>query len=163
MQKKLDEAMRYQERALAIMENVLGADHVNIGLTTNNLGDLARQRGDCKTGVQHLTRSLSILEKLGPTHPYVAMPLINRAHCLVDLGQHREAVTDGERAMAILASHEGDPAQLAEAKFATAKGLWETDRKRARTLATEAAKTFEAAGPAGAAMLAEIVAWREKH
>jgi hypothetical protein len=38
--------------------------------------------------------------------------------------------------------------------------LWNTDRKRARALADEAAKVFAAAGTAGAAMLAEIEAWR---
>jgi tetratricopeptide (TPR) repeat protein len=163
VQRKLDEATRYFERALDILIEVHGPEHPNVGTTVSNLGHLARDRGDCRTAVTHYTRAASIIEKLGANHPYVAFALIGRAHCHVELDQATAAIPDAERAIEILKTH-ADPMPLAEARFALAKGLWASkqDRRRARALAKQARDTLVAAGPAGAAAVAEIDAWLAK-
>ena len=155
---RLDEATPYFERAVKILEDVHGPDDVNVGLTTHNLGELARGRKDCATAVVHYARALAIFEKLGP-NPYIAYPLVGRAHCRVELETPRDGIADGERALAILGPV--DPAQAAEARFALARALWaaKQDRPRAQLLANEARKALAAAGPAGAAVLAEVDAW----
>ncbi|HEY5921347.1 MAG TPA: serine/threonine-protein kinase [Kofleriaceae bacterium] len=165
LRKNFDEATRYLERAVKIFEEINGPDHPNVGLTINNLGELARDRRDCATAVTHYTRAVTILTKQGASHPYVAYPLVGRTQCLVELGKAGDAIADGERAVAILGAHAGDPTHIAEARFALARALWDAarDRGKARKLAREARTAFAAAGAGGAAKLAEIDAWLAKH
>jgi serine/threonine-protein kinase len=160
----MDDATRDLTRALAIFEEVLGPDHPQVGLTLNNLGEFARDRKDCATAVPLYTRALGILEKLGPTHPYVAIPVVGRAQCYVDLGRPKDAIADAQRAVDIFTKQGGDPAQLAEAQFALARALWAagTDRARALQLAADARKGFAAAGVVGKVPLAEVDAWIAK-
>jgi tetratricopeptide (TPR) repeat protein/predicted Ser/Thr protein kinase len=160
----IDAATRDLERALKILEEVYGPDHPQVALTVHNLGEFARDRKDCTAAVAYYTRALTIFEKLGPEHPYVALPTVGRAQCYVDMGRPKDGIVDAQRAVDIFTKQGGDPAQLAEAKFALARSLWaaNTDRPRALALAQEARKAFAAAGPLGVPALKEIDAWIAK-
>jgi eukaryotic-like serine/threonine-protein kinase len=74
----------------------------------------------------------------------------------------REAVRDLERALEILAGKEGDPNQVAEAKFHLADALWRAglDRDRARSLATESEAIYVEQGPGSQRALDAVQAWR---
>lgn len=160
-EKRFDDAATLLTRAAASLEEIHGPDHANVGLTVVNLGHIANERKDCVAAAAHFTRALGIFEKLGPSHPYVAMALIGRADCRVDLGAHADAIADAERALSILSPQTSDPGQLAEGRFVLARGMWAAnrDRRRARELAKQARETFAGLGPAGADGVTKIDAW----
>ena len=63
-------ARPYFERALAIWEKVLGAEHPDAALSLNNLGGLLRRQGDLAAARSYYERALAIFEaRLGPDHP----------------------------------------------------------------------------------------------
>ena len=88
----LEGARGYYERALAIREKALGADHPDVATSLNNLGALAYAQGDLEGARGYLERAqgdlegargyheraLAIWEKaLGADHPDVATSLNN--------------------------------------------------------------------------------------
>ncbi len=60
-QGNLDEAKPYLERALAICEKVLGAEHPDTASSLNSLGDLLRDQGDLDRTKSYYQRALRIL------------------------------------------------------------------------------------------------------
>ena len=64
------EAKAVLERALAIWEKVLGADHPNVATLVNNLGSVLHGLGDLEGARAAYERALAIFERfLGPDHP----------------------------------------------------------------------------------------------
>jgi tetratricopeptide (TPR) repeat protein len=71
------------ERALAIREKVLGAEHPNTAMSLNNLAELLRTQGDLTEARLLCERALAIYEKvLGAEHPDTAESLSNLANLL---------------------------------------------------------------------------------
>ena len=63
-------ARPYYERALAIRQQALGADHPATARSLNNLGALLDTMGDYAAARPYYERALAIFErKLGPNHP----------------------------------------------------------------------------------------------
>jgi tetratricopeptide (TPR) repeat protein len=63
-------ARPYSERALAIREKVLGAEHPDTAGSLNNLGFLLWSQGDLSGARLYYERALAIFEaRLGPDHP----------------------------------------------------------------------------------------------
>jgi len=64
-------ARPYYERALAINEKVLGAEHPDTASSLNNLGFLLQAQGEVEAARPYYEQALDILEKkLGPDHPH---------------------------------------------------------------------------------------------
>jgi tetratricopeptide (TPR) repeat protein len=85
------EAMPHHERALAVREKRLGADHPEVAGTLNNLALTVRRR-DPERARALLRRALAIREKaLGPVHPEVASTVNNLALQEFESGRHAEA------------------------------------------------------------------------
>jgi len=96
------EAWPYYERALAINEKVLGADHPDTALSLNNLGTLLYMQGAYAEAWPYYERALTIYEKvLGAEHPDTASSLNNVGALLDAIGAYVEARPYYERALAI--------------------------------------------------------------
>jgi tetratricopeptide (TPR) repeat protein len=89
-------------RALAIAQNTLGPDHLDVARALNNLAVLYMELGRFEEAVPLLRRTLLIRElALGPDDPSVARTLNNLAITYMELGRHTEAESVHARALAI--------------------------------------------------------------
>ncbi len=94
------------QRALAIVEKALGAEHPNVATGLNNLALLYYAQGKYAQAEPLYQRALTIDEKaLGPEHAHVATMLENYARMLRVLNRHGEAEKMEVRAQAIRAKH----------------------------------------------------------
>jgi tetratricopeptide (TPR) repeat protein len=90
------------ERALAIREKLLGAEHPDTATSLNNLARLLKSQANYEGARPLYQRALEIYEKtLGPEHPWTATALNNLARLLQDQGDYEEARPLFERALAI--------------------------------------------------------------
>ena len=95
------EARPLHERALAIREKVLGAEHPDTAESLNNLAHLLQDQGDLAGARPLFERALAIREKvLGAEHPDTAKSLNNLAHLLQAQGDLAGARPLYERALA---------------------------------------------------------------
>ena len=90
------------ERALAIREKALGAEHPDTGTSLNNLAHLLVSQGDYAGAKPLYERALAIYEKaLGAEHPDTGLSLNNLASLLYAQGDYSGAKPLSERALAI--------------------------------------------------------------
>jgi tetratricopeptide (TPR) repeat protein len=96
------EARRLFERALAIREKVLGAEHPDTATSLNNLASSIRAQGDLAGPRSLYERALAIRDKvLGPEHPDTATSLSDLAFLIQDQGDFGGAQPLCKRALAI--------------------------------------------------------------
>jgi tetratricopeptide (TPR) repeat protein len=90
------------ERALAIAEAAMGAEHPTVAIYINNLGRVLHDLGDLAGAKANLERALAIDEAAyGPNHPQVAIRANNLGGILLDLGDLAGAKASYERALRI--------------------------------------------------------------
>jgi tetratricopeptide (TPR) repeat protein len=95
-------ALPYSERALAIRQKVLGAEHPDTALSLNNLGLLLKDLGDYPGARSYYERALRIrTEVLGEEHPDTAPSLNNLGLLLRAQGNLAGARPYYERALRI--------------------------------------------------------------
>jgi tetratricopeptide (TPR) repeat protein len=98
---RTEDAERHARRAVALSEEVFGADHWRTADALNALGKVALHRPDRAAAVAIYERVLAIREReLGPAHPQVALAATNLAQALVAARRCAEARELGERALA---------------------------------------------------------------
>ena len=96
------EARPLLKRAVAIREELLGAEHPDTAASLNNLAQLLRHVSDFTGARPLLKRALAIREELlGPKHPHTATTLHNLASLLRDESDLAGARPLCERALAI--------------------------------------------------------------
>ncbi len=96
------EAEPYLNRALAIREKSLGADHPSTAKSLHNLAELYRTQRKYAEAEPLFIRALAIREKsLGPDHALTAITLNNLAGLYVSQDKYKEAEPLLERALAI--------------------------------------------------------------
>lgn len=89
----LKRAKPYCERALAIHEQALDSDPLDIASNLNNLGSLLQAMGQLAEARPFYQRALTIYEQtLGDDHPHTAISLNNLASLLKDMGQWADAL-----------------------------------------------------------------------
>jgi tetratricopeptide (TPR) repeat protein len=102
------DALPLFERALAIDEEILGADDPQTAASLNNLGHLFQQIGKLSRARPYFERALAICEKaLGPNHPDTASTLNNIGYTLMMEGELSEARVRYERALEIFEENRG--------------------------------------------------------
>ncbi len=90
------------ERALAIDEKIFGAEHPNVAIRVNNLGNVYYAIGDLPAAHAAFERALAIDEKtFGAEHPQVAIFVNNLGMVYKDMGDLPTARVACERALAI--------------------------------------------------------------
>jgi serine/threonine-protein kinase len=99
---QLEEGRACEERAVALGEKVLGADHPLMATVQNNLGIVRYRMKDWPGAIEAYSRALSIREKaIGPSHPLTASSLNNLCGAWADTGDLAHAQGACERALAI--------------------------------------------------------------
>ncbi|BAY09666.1 CHAT domain-containing tetratricopeptide repeat protein [Calothrix sp. NIES-2098] len=99
---KYSSAIPLAERTLAIREQVLGSQHLDVAESLNNLAILYREQGNYQQAEPLFQRSLAIAEKvLGNSHPIVATSLNNLALVYQYLGNYQQAEPLFQRSLAI--------------------------------------------------------------
>jgi len=89
-------------RALAICEQLLGAEHPDIVLALNNLAELYQRQGKYEPAEPLYQRALLICEQLlGSEHPYTAEALHGLAELYQQEGKYEQAEPLYRRALAI--------------------------------------------------------------
>lgn len=102
-------AMSHAERALAILEEELGADHPDVGLALLAIGHLLERRGDLDTSIDVRRRALTILTSArGPAHIHTAKAHNDLGGALSRQGQHQEGRAQCERALEVWRRALGD-------------------------------------------------------
>jgi CHAT domain-containing protein/Tfp pilus assembly protein PilF len=96
------QAIPLAERALALREKTLGAEHPDTAASLDNLAGLHRDKGDYAQAEPHYRRALAIREKtLGAEHPRTASSLNNLAELYRNKGDYAQAEPLYRRALAI--------------------------------------------------------------
>ncbi len=108
-------AKLYYERALKILENYYGKDHVQIAMALTNLGNTYGDLGDSSRQKELLEQALVILERhYGKEHVQMAITLTNLANAYGDLGNYKQQKKLLERALVIFEREYGkDHMQIA--------------------------------------------------
>jgi eukaryotic-like serine/threonine-protein kinase len=152
------------ERAFAIWEATFGPDHPMVATSLNNQGNVARARGEHTKAAELYGRALRAWERsLGLEHQNVAYALMGVGETALELGRPDEAIAPLQRAVSIRAAHDTVSTDVAAARFALARALWDApsasgrDRPRARELAVQARAAYLDAGEAES--LVEVDAW----
>ena len=146
-----DDAITYHSRALKILEEIHGPDHEQVGTLHYSIGVSHNGKEDYAAAVPYYERALRIFEKLSPDHAYVGLSLVGLADCREEVGDAVRAIPEAERGLKLLTEAANkDGVQIALARYVLAKALWSgnRDRPRARALAAEARKGFQAGGVA---------------
>lgn len=100
---KVAEAVLPAERALAIREKVLGANHRDVAIVLNSLGAFHTYLGDQVKAVEFYQRAVGILEKTqGPDNLGFAMALHNLAGSYRERGDYVQAERAYQRALTIM-------------------------------------------------------------
>jgi serine/threonine-protein kinase len=95
-------AREHHERALAIQERLLGADHPRVAMSLGNLANAYAEQGIYDEARAFYERALAIQnQSLGPRHPELAFTLNNLGNVVGYQGDGAKAVEYFERALAI--------------------------------------------------------------
>jgi tetratricopeptide (TPR) repeat protein len=135
------------ERALAVCEQRLGADHPDTATSLNNLAGVLRAQGDLQGARTLRERALAIREaRLGADHPDTAQTLNNLAIDLHDQGNFDAARRLHERALAIWEARLGVDHPDTATSLTNLAGVLRAqgDLQGARTLHQRALAIYEA-------------------
>jgi eukaryotic-like serine/threonine-protein kinase len=159
-------AAQHAREALEIEERALGPLHPNLSFALLVLGEVERKQGRPEQAVAYDVRALAIREKaFGADHALVAEALVFLALAQLDGKKPLEALPLATHAEALLVAHESDLVDIATARFAIARALWDSgqDRARARALIEQVRQAAVAAGTRGVMLGKDVAIWLEAH
>ncbi|HYV45574.1 MAG TPA: tetratricopeptide repeat protein [Myxococcaceae bacterium] len=136
------------QKALAIHKGTLGAESSEVAYDLDWLAITLLADGEYGEALHEAQHSMSIRERmiqektLSSTSGDLAFSLENIGQAYLGMRKPQDAVTALERAIAIHEKNSHDAPEMAEARFALARALWDAgkDKKRAAALA-ELART----------------------
>ena len=149
------------ERGLGILEEAVGPDHPLTGDAVISLGMAWVRLNQPAKAVPYLRRGLALGEKDGKPNYILDSALVGLGEVALATGEHAQAISHAERALAIRQRRAVDTVAIAEAQWLTARGLRAAglDEGRVRDLAESAVKGYGEASPKAA----EIRAWLHRH
>ncbi|MBC8067945.1 MAG: tetratricopeptide repeat protein, partial [Deltaproteobacteria bacterium] len=123
----LDDALVYQRRALATLQELYGEEHPATLRTMANLANTLRGKREFARAEGLLRRASEGLERvLGSEHPAYAVSLSNLALILAELGRTDEALALMRRSLELRARNDPDHPSLAAAQFNLAHVLFDS-------------------------------------
>jgi tetratricopeptide (TPR) repeat protein len=130
------EALANHLQALAAYEKTLGPADPNVALALVNACIASHALADDRAALTYAERACAIDDHADPNDPAVAEPLLCGGQALLGLHRPERALAMLERALALQEGESANtPADLAEARFALARTLWELGQDRARAIA----------------------------
>jgi CHAT domain-containing protein len=145
---RVGEAEGLQRRALAIYENLLGANHPYIALTLSDLASLFEDQGKYGEAQALYQRALAIREQaLGSSHPDTAQTLNNLAGVNGAAGDVEAALAYSRRAIRAVIAHAGTETPRAEKSRGLVEQRASYFRRHVENLAAAAQRGI---GPAAA-------------
>jgi serine/threonine-protein kinase len=154
-----DAAREWFEQAAGARERAFGSSDARVGGAYEYLGEVALLQARHADARDYYERALAIYQaELGADHPDLASALLGAGSVAIAEGRHRDAVAPLERALTLLEGKAVSPSELGEVRFALAKAVARTDRRRARKLAAAARANF-VADEAGE-RVAAVDAWK---
>lgn len=97
-----EKALEYNEKALQIMEKVLGLDHPYTATAYNNTAEGYYAQGEYEKAFEYYEKALAIREKVqGPEHPDTATTYNNTAGLYYVQGKYEKALEYFKKALAI--------------------------------------------------------------
>ena len=91
------------ERGLTVLEQTLGASHLDVALAQNNVGIAYSLHGQHGKAREHLERAVATYEVvLGPEHPDLGKTLVSLGDVYQELGDYEQAMKYGTRGLAII-------------------------------------------------------------
>ncbi len=155
-------------RAYAIASSKLGDDRPATAHYAYNYAAALLVAGRAGEALALHERALAArVRMLGEDHPKVAMSHAGVAQALLALGRPDEALVHAERAVATLGTADTEPTDVATARFALARALWDAgggrDRPRARTQAETAHALLRARAPGDSATAVAVADWLAEH
>jgi len=157
------------QKALAIHKSTSGAESSEVTYDLDWLAITLHADGEDGEALHEAQHSLAIREKmiqektLSPTSGDLAFSLENIGQAYLGLHKPQEALAALERAMTIHEKNAHDVSEMAEARFALARALWDAgkDKKRAAALA-ELARTGYTASKDEERVMA-VARWQVEH
>jgi tetratricopeptide (TPR) repeat protein/tRNA A-37 threonylcarbamoyl transferase component Bud32 len=163
--RRFDDALAAFERGLAIQRQ-LDARPQTIALTLSSIGEALVELGRFDEALDAAGEAERLLAGAGDVPAaFMAMPHKSRGMALLGKGQGHAAIQAFERALALLESQPRYALERADVQWALARALRATRGgldDRARALAEDAQKIYQARGQAGAAASADIARWLER-
>jgi len=159
------EALVAIKRAVAIIEEHHGPEHLDIAAPLINLAEIERVSGDLDAAHEHLLQGIAVLrEKLGSEHPSLLQALRNLGSLELERERPEAAFDAMRRARALSPHSKRDPQLQASLDFLLARAMWETHRDpvRARQLAEDAEAVLSASSKPPP-ILDELRTWLAEH
>jgi tetratricopeptide (TPR) repeat protein len=95
-----EESLGHHRRALGILEESLGPEHIEVARVLHNLGIVYRLQGNFPTSIEHHRRALALREAaLGPEHPAVASALLALGAAHFESGDRDTALVETRRTL----------------------------------------------------------------
>jgi tetratricopeptide (TPR) repeat protein len=150
-----------QERAVAMLERVAGADSPLLAVPLSNLALILSDLGAHDDALARIDRALALQAKaLGADHPDVADTLSSRGTVLIAAHRPAQAIAPLERAIAIRARLAGAVAEVAADRFRLARALVASHGKRDRALELVSAARAAFVAERDTTSVQEIDTWR---
>jgi tetratricopeptide (TPR) repeat protein len=109
LQGRFADARLAHERALSLVIEASGEDHIDAGRCLDSLGRVQREYGDFEDALDSFEKARRISDyRLGPGYPHAGTALINRALTLKEMGRHPDALAAAEEALSIYRKTYGD-------------------------------------------------------
>jgi len=158
------EALAHVNRSVEILERTLGNGHPELAVSLVDQGEILNVLGrhqEAYKAFEHASRIWE--EEVGPETVAMTYALHGIGTTYLAEGKAKEAIAPLRRAYELRKAKDPEPSRRAEASFALARALWESDRDRARarSLAQEAAKDYTTS--TSKTELAAVEAWLERH
>jgi serine/threonine protein kinase/tetratricopeptide (TPR) repeat protein len=105
---RFDEAIKEEQRVLAIRAATVGPSSVDVAMSNNNLGIFLHERGRDREAVVYIRRAIDMFTKmLGEGNGRIAIASLNECEILTALGRYDEAEKSIRVAIDIWQSQEG--------------------------------------------------------
>ena len=153
---------RHQAKAIEIMQELLGPNHVRVASFMGNRANALIDLGRFEEALALHTEAMRLREAaLEPDHPDLAYSLLGQAEAMVRLGRAAEAIPLVERCVQIREAKVKRPYILATAYHMAAETYWEdgSDKARALELGELAYRAYSRADTGDPTRASEMAKW----